>query len=79
MNYILSLSIRRGYKLYNKALYENKRKQAYQWWLVRYPHYTEENYETFDDFYDRIYPPVVEMDTRSKDEIMYELLGKEEC
>jgi len=78
MQYILSLSIKRAHTLYKKALEENKRDRAYQWWLVRLPQYTNENYETFDEFYELLYPPKVEYDTRSKDEIMNEILGKEE-
>ncbi|MDN6292824.1 MAG: hypothetical protein L0J35_07095, partial [Tetragenococcus halophilus] len=77
MNYILSLPIRRASKLYKKAIEENKRKEAYQWWLARVPMYTKENYESFEEFYEKIYPPKVEYDTRSKDEIMSELLGME--
>lgn len=78
MQYVLSLPIKRAYTLYEKAVEENKRDRAYQWWLVRLPQYTESNYETFDEFYEKLYPPKVEMDMRSKDEIMNELLGKEE-
>lgn len=78
MQYILSLSVKRAAKLYNKAVEEKKRDKAYQWWLARYPTYTKETYETFDEFYELLYPPKVEYDTRSKDEIMNEILGKEE-
>lgn len=78
MDYILSLSIKRASKLYKKAVEEKKTDEAYQWWLARVPMYTEENYESFREFYEALYPPPVEMDTRSKDEIMNELLGKEE-
>lgn len=77
MNYILSLSIRRASKLYNKAFEEDKRDEAYQWWLARVPLYTQENYETFEEFYKSLYPPRVEYDNRSKDEIMSELLEME--
>lgn len=77
MQYILSLSIRHVYKLYNKALEENKRDKTYKLWLAIVPRYTNDTYESFEEFYERLYPPSVEIDTRSKDEIMNELLGKE--
>ncbi|WP_220726832.1 hypothetical protein [Marinilactibacillus psychrotolerans] len=77
MDYVLSLSLRRASKLLNKAIESKKREDTYQWWLARYPTYTEETYESFDEFYEKVYPPKVEMDTRSKDEIMNEILGKE--
>lgn len=48
----------------------------YRLWLVRYTQYTPENYETFDEFYDKAYPQKVEYDMRSKDELMQEILGK---
>lgn len=78
MHYILSLSVKRAGKLYKKAVHKKRREETYQLWLARYPGYTKDNFETFDEFYDKLYPPVVELDTRSKDEIMNELLGKEE-
>ncbi|MDN6292247.1 MAG: hypothetical protein L0J35_04150 [Tetragenococcus halophilus] len=74
----MSLSLIHASKLLQKAREEKKREDAYQWWLVRYPHYTEENYESFEEFYERLYPPEIEYDTRSKEEIMNEILGKEE-
>ena len=76
MNYILSLSIKRGSALYKKAVYENKRQKTYQWWLARLPMYTSDNYENYEEFYEVVYPPMVTMDTRSKDDIMNELMGK---
>jgi len=76
MTYILSLSIRRGYELYNKAIKEKNRDKTYNWWLARLPQYSEDNYESFNDFYEKVYPPSVQMDMRSKEDIMEELLGK---
>ena len=78
MTYVMSLSLIHASKLLQKAREEKKREDAYQWWLVRYPDYTEENYESFEEFYERLYPPKIEYDTRSKEEIMNEILGKEE-
>ena len=72
----MHLPLARSVKLIEQAQLEKKRETYYQWWLARYPLYTEENYETFDDFYDKLNPEKVEYDNRSKDEIMEELLGK---
>lgn len=78
MDYVFSLSIKRAYKLFNKAIKENNREKAYQWWLARLPQYTQETYESFQEFYDKLYPPIIKMDMRSKDEIMNDILGKGE-
>jgi len=39
--------------------------------------YTNDTYETFDEFYEKVNPSKIEIDTRSKDEIMAEILGGE--
>ncbi|GEM02495.1 hypothetical protein SAMN05421839_1064 [Halolactibacillus halophilus] len=78
MQYIMSLSLKRASKLLNKAVEEKQKEETYALWLVRYSSYTEETFETFEEFYEKLYPPKIEMDTRNKDEIMSELLGKEE-
>jgi hypothetical protein len=53
------------------------RSKYYQWWLARYPLYKEENYETFEEFCEKYMPSKITIDTRSKDEIMAEILGGE--
>lgn len=78
VEYVFSLSIKRAYKLFNKAVKENNREKVYQWWLARLPQYTQETYESFQEFYDKVYPPTIKMDMRSKDEIMNDILGKGE-
>ena len=62
-------------KLLEKASDEDKREYAYRWWLVRYPQYTENNYEPFEEFYEKLYPPKVAYDMRPKEELMEELLA----
>jgi hypothetical protein len=59
-------------RLIIKAREEEKKERLYRWWLVRYPYYTEANYETFEDFCQKFQP--IEIDQRSKDEIMREIL-----
>lgn len=78
MSYILSLPIKRVSKLYKKAMEENEREKAYRQWLAHYPRFTADTFETFEEFYELLHPPKIQMDLRSKDEIMNELLGKEE-
>jgi len=77
MQYVLSLSLKRASKLLNKAMEEKRKEETYALWLVRYPSYTEDTFETFEEFYEKLYPPKIEIDTRSKDEIMSEILGRE--
>lgn len=77
IEYVLSLSIKRAYDLFNKALKEIERDRTYQLWLSIVPTYTRENAESFEEYYDRTHPQKVELDKRSKDEIMNEILGKE--
>lgn len=60
--------------LLNHALEEEQKERFYQLWLVRYPNYTKDNFETFGDFYDKYKPQKVQFDTRSKDEIMNDIL-----
>lgn len=68
----------RALKLIRKAREEDRRERYYRLWLVRYPSYTEKNFETFEEFYEKIFPPKVELDMRSKDELMAEILGGED-
>lgn len=68
------MPLKQSLKLLEKASDEDKRETYYKWWLVRWPHYTSSNYESFDEFYEKHFPPAVEYDTRSKDDLMAELL-----
>lgn len=76
MDYVLKMPLKRSIELVKKARYEERREIIYRLWLVRYPNYTQNNYETFDEFYEKSYPPKIEYDMRSKDELMGEILGK---
>lgn len=64
-------------ELVEKAQEEEKTEYYYRWWLSRYPLYTEKTYESFKEFYEKMNPPAVEYDERSKDELMNEILGIE--
>ena len=73
---MLKLPLKRATALINKATEETQRDKYYKLWLVRYPNYTEKNFETFDEFYEKLFPPRIEYDTRSKDDIMAEITGR---
>jgi len=77
MQYVMSLSLTRASKLLKKAMEEKRKEETYALWLVRYPSYTDDTFETFEEFYEKLYPPKIDIDTRSKDEIMSEILGRE--
>lgn len=72
----MKLPLSKAVALINKARDEAQREKVYRLWLVRYPNYTEKNFETFEEFYEKLYPPRVEYDTRSKDDIMAEITGR---
>lgn len=71
------MPLHRAIKLVNKALEEERKEYYYRLWLVRYPSYTQSNYESFDEFYEKCVPQRIEVDTRSTDEIMAEIIGKQ--
>lgn len=71
---MMGLSLKRSAKLIQKANEENKKEANYLWWLARYPLYTQDSYETFEEFQEKLDPKKVVYDLRSKDEIMAELL-----
>ncbi len=73
---MLKLPLKRATALINKAREETQRDKYYKLWLVRYPNYTEKNFETFDEFYEKLFPPRIEYDARSKDDIMAEITGR---
>ena len=70
----MGLSLKRAAKLIKKAKKEEKREFYYRWWLVRVPLYTSETVESFEEFYEKMNPPAVVYDYRSKEAIMADLL-----
>ncbi len=69
------MPLHRSVPLIEKAKEEKRRERYYQLWLVRYPRYSEKNFQTFDEFYESIFPAPIVYDTRSKDDIMKEIIG----
>lgn len=75
IDYILKLPYKKALSLIDKALEEDTREYYFRWWLARYPLYTKDNYEPFEEFYDKVKPQQITIDTRSKDELMTEIQG----
>jgi len=73
----MKLPLSHALKLIDRAREEEMKSKYYKLWLARYPMYTNDTYETFDEFYEKVNPSKIEIDTRSKDEIMAEILGGE--
>ena len=74
INYAMRLSLKRAAKLIKKAKKEENREFYYRLWLVRVPLYTSETVESFEEFYEKMNPPAVVYDYRSKEAIMADLL-----
>jgi hypothetical protein len=73
INYVLKLPLKRALKLIVKAREEETRDALYQFWLARYPLYTEKNYESFNEFCEAANPVRPVTDARTKADIMQEL------
>ena len=68
------MSIYRASKLIDKAEEENHRENIYQLYINVYPHFTEKSFLNFEEFYEKFKPQKQTIDTRSKDEILSEIL-----
>lgn len=62
--------------LIERAIDEEDRARLYQLWLVRYPSYDQNTFENFEQFCDRCKPKKITYDQRSKDDIMAEILER---
>lgn len=72
------MPLKKAVKLIDSVIDSMKRDKSYELWLVKYPHYTQSNYESPDELHEKMYPQPIEYDMRSKDELMEEILGKED-
>jgi wyosine [tRNA(Phe)-imidazoG37] synthetase (radical SAM superfamily) len=70
----LRLPLKNSMRLIEKANEEENKEYFYRWWLVRYPLYDQKTYESFNEFYDKVAPKKIEMDTRSTEDIMGDVL-----
>ena len=78
IDYVLHLPLRRGLKLLVKAQEEDTKEYAFRIYLAKYPNMDKSNFRTFNEFWEEIKPQNVVQDTRSKDDIMQELLAVEQ-
>jgi hypothetical protein len=75
---VLRLPLHKSAKLIAKAIKNKQRDEEYNWWLARLPIYTVENFETFEEFRDKLHPKPIAYDKRSKEDIMNDILGGKE-
>lgn len=61
-------------KLIKKAMEEDTREYAFRIYLASYPNMTKENFKSFNEFWEEIKPKKIELDNRSEEEIMLEIL-----
>lgn len=68
------MSLKQSMKLIGKAQEEETKEYAFRIYLASYPNMTKENFKSFNDFWEEIKPKKIEIDKRSEDEIMKEIL-----
>lgn len=78
MAYINKMPLNAIKRLIKKAKEENDREYLYRFWLVRYPLYNKDNYESFNEFCENLKPTSITYDHRPKHEIMEEILELQE-
>lgn len=61
-------------RLIEQAQEKETEEYAFKMWLAKYPHMDKSNFVSFNQFYDEIKPKKVELDNRSHDDIMQEVL-----
>ncbi len=66
--------MKKSIKLIGKAQEEETKEHAFRIYLASYPNMTKENFKSFNDFWEEIKPKKIEIDKRSEDEIMKEIL-----
>lgn len=64
-------------KLIEKAQEEETRDYAFKIYLASYPGMNKDNFKTFNEFWDEIRPQKIEIDARSTEDIMKEILETE--
>ena len=72
----MRLPLKESIEQIKQAYTEEQKENLFKLWLARYPNYTKDNFETFEEFYNKSMPKEVQYDTRNKDEIMKEILNR---
>jgi hypothetical protein len=67
----MNLDINHGISLINKAVEERDKEKVWQQWLVLYPNMSEENFISFDDYYNSMKVTNISI-TKSKEDIISE-------
>lgn len=52
LDYIMNQDVVHGINIINRAIQERDKDKLWQQWLVMYPYMDEENFISFEDFYD---------------------------
>ena len=78
ISYVLRLPLHKSAKLITKAIKNKQRDEEYIWWLARLPIYTADNFESFEEFRDKLHPKPIVYDQRSKEDIMADIVGRKE-
>jgi hypothetical protein len=76
IEYVLRLPVRHAIKLIAKAKEEKRQEYYFQMWLMRFVMMDKDSFVSFEEFYESTKVP--QIDTRPKDEIMKDLLGRGE-
>ena len=72
----MKLPLHNALRLIKRAQEEETKEYFFRIYLVQLPNMDEKTYKSFNQFYDDIKPKNIEIDTRSKDDIMNEILGR---
>jgi hypothetical protein len=75
---VLRLPLHKSAKLIAKAIKNKQRDEEYVWWLARLPIYTADNFESFEEFRDKLHPKPIAYDQRSQEDIMADIVGRKE-
>lgn len=75
IEYVYRQPLHRAVKLVLTAIEEERKVMLYQQWLMMLTKMTEENFMSFDEFYEKAKPKQIDM--RPKEEIMDEILRGE--
>ncbi|HEY5555862.1 hypothetical protein [Acetobacterium sp.] len=73
MSYIMKMPYRSAAKLIIKAAEQNTKDLLFKLYNSIYPNMGKKTFVSFDEFYKKAVPKKIELDTRSKDEIMQEI------
>jgi len=74
MDYILKMPYPQAFKLINKAREQNRHDMLFKMYITLYPNFNKKTYMTFEEYEDKCNGISAEMDNRTKEEIMNEIM-----